>query len=209
MNANSNLFIDVRKEISRLWNVKGHDAQAVKKNDNTSTKAASSRNIPLSNQATTEITNSKSIQVTCYERESLIGENISIEGIIRAEENLTIDGDVKGTVSAGAYRLIVGEKGRVAADIHAAEIVINGHVYGTVTAFNSVKIGKTAQITGQIKAGSVSVEDGAFLKASIELDKEIKENHGVVQHSVEAILFTKDIQHQAVVENEAARIAMQ
>jgi cytoskeletal protein CcmA (bactofilin family) len=121
---------------------------------------------------------------------AFIGEKIAIEGVIQADENIIIEGSFKGSIIAISHQLTVGKKGRVEADIQAENIVISGRMKGALTAFNKVQINHSADFNGQIKAKSIAVEDGAFLKASIELDKEIREKtHAAPQHRVDAISF--------------------
>jgi cytoskeletal protein CcmA (bactofilin family) len=103
---------------------------------------------------------------------------------------MTIEGSFKGSIIALSHQFTVGKKGRVEADVQAENIVIGGRMKGSVTAFNKVQITQTADFTGQIKARTIAIEDGAFLKASIELDKEIREKtHALPQNRIEAISF--------------------
>ena len=70
--------------------------------------------------------------------------------------------------------MIVGSKGKVEADVEADSVVIGGRMIGNVTAKNKVQVLKNADFSGQIKAKRIAVEDGAFVKASIELEKDEK-----------------------------------
>ena len=105
---------------------------------------------------------------------TVIGENLSIEGTIRAAEDMVIDGTVKGTIEIKTHQLTVGPKGRVDADIEADSVVVNGRMTGNIMAKNKVHVAKSADFTGQIKSKRISVEDGAYIKASIELDRDDK-----------------------------------
>jgi cytoskeletal protein CcmA (bactofilin family) len=105
---------------------------------------------------------------------TVIGENLSIEGTIRAAEDMVIDGTVKGTIEIKSHQLTVGPKGRVDADIEADSVVVNGRMTGNIVAKNKVHVAKSADFTGQIKSKRISVEDGAYIKASIELDRDDK-----------------------------------
>jgi cytoskeletal protein CcmA (bactofilin family) len=105
---------------------------------------------------------------------TIIGEHLSIEGTIRASEDVVIEGNVKGTIEIKAHQLTVGSKGKVEADVEADSVVIGGRMVGNVTAKNKVQVTKNADFSGQIKAKRIAVEDGAFVKASIELEKDEK-----------------------------------
>jgi cytoskeletal protein CcmA (bactofilin family) len=109
--------------------------------------------------------------VTTVDR-TIIGDQIFIEGIIRGKEDLLIEGSVKGSIEMKAHHLTVGPKGQVDAEVHAANVTIGGKLVGNVNATGRVEITKAADFNGEIKAKSISVEDGAYLKAVIELERE-------------------------------------
>lgn len=101
-----------------------------------------------------------------------IGEKITVEGSIRGTENLVIEGSMKGTVEMEKHNFAVGSKGRVEGEIRANNVAISGLLHGEVKALGKVKITRDADFYGAIKANSISIEDGAFFKGEIELDRE-------------------------------------
>jgi cytoskeletal protein CcmA (bactofilin family) len=109
--------------------------------------------------------------VTMVDR-TIIGDQIFIEGTIRGEEDLLIEGSVKGNIEMKAHHLTVGTKGQVVAEVRAANVTISGKLEGNINATGRVDITKAADFNGEIKAKSISVEDGAYLKAVIELERE-------------------------------------
>ena len=106
--------------------------------------------------------------------ETIIGEDISIKGSIHGKGNLVIQGSIKGTIDLDNNHLTVGPNGNVEAEINAEHVTIAGHLAGNINAQGKVEIAKTAVFNGEIKAKRISVEDGAFLKAVIELERESK-----------------------------------
>ena len=103
---------------------------------------------------------------------TIIGEKISIEGNIRADENLTIEGILKGTVEIKKHRFGVGSKGRDEGEIRANNVLISGLFHGKVNAAGKVEITKNADFYGDIKADSIAIEEGAFIKGEIELGRD-------------------------------------
>lgn len=103
---------------------------------------------------------------------SLIGEQISIEGTIRGKGDLVIEGTVKGSIEVVGHHLTIGTKGQVESEIHADNVTISGKLKGNVNAKGTVEITRNADFEGEIKASSLSVQDGANLKAGIELRQE-------------------------------------
>ncbi len=103
---------------------------------------------------------------------TVIGERITINGDIRGNENLVIEGSMQGKIELDKNQITVGAKGRVEAIIHAGNVIVSGRLSGNIKALGKVSITKGANFTGEIKARSISVEDGAYLKATIELERE-------------------------------------
>lgn len=106
------------------------------------------------------------------EEKTTIGEHISIEGRIQGEENLVIEGSMKGNVELEKHNLTVGSNGRFDGEVRAQNVSISGQLQGIIDALGKVEVTKEADFYGDIKAKSISVEDGAYFKGSIELDRE-------------------------------------
>ncbi len=106
------------------------------------------------------------------DEKTIIGEKIAVEGSIRGTGNLIIEGSLKGIVEMEKHNFAVGPKGRVEGEINAHDVVIGGLLHGKVKARGKVEITKNADFYGEIKANSISIEDGAFFKGEIELDRE-------------------------------------
>jgi cytoskeletal protein CcmA (bactofilin family) len=103
---------------------------------------------------------------------TVIGEKISIEGNIHGDEHLIIEGSMKGNIEMEKHNFAVGSKGRVEGEINAQSVRISGQMIGNVKTKGKVEITKEADFMGDIKAKSISVEDGAYFKGSIELERE-------------------------------------
>lgn len=106
------------------------------------------------------------------DQRTVIGEHIFIDGDIRGEENLLLEGSIKGKVDMGAHNFIIGSKGRFEGEISAQNLGVSGQLVGKVKVQGKVKFTKEADFSGNIKAKSISVEEGAFFKGFIELDRE-------------------------------------
>ena len=106
------------------------------------------------------------------EEKTTIGERITIEGSIRGEENLAIEGAMKGNIEMGKHNFSIGPNGRVEGEIRAQNVSINGNFKGNIEALGKVAVSKAADFNGEIKAKSFSVEDGAYFRGVVELDRE-------------------------------------
>ena len=103
---------------------------------------------------------------------TVLGERITINGDIRGAENLVIEGSLQGMIELEKNHITIGPKGRVNAEIKARDVAIMGQLKGNVQATGMVKITKDAKFDGEIKSRNISVEDGAYLKAAIELQRD-------------------------------------
>jgi cytoskeletal protein CcmA (bactofilin family) len=100
-----------------------------------------------------------------------LGKNVTVKGQIFAREDLTIDGEVEGTVECHEHRLTIGPNARVQAGLKAREIVIHGSIQGNVEAADKIDIKKEAKLVGDIKTSRIVIEDGAYFKGSIDISK--------------------------------------
>ena len=100
-----------------------------------------------------------------------LGKSVMVKGQILSREDLTIDGEVEGTVELLENRLTIGPNGRVQASIKAREIVVLGAVQGNVEATDKIDIRKDARLVGDIKTARIIIEDGAFFKGSIDISR--------------------------------------
>jgi cytoskeletal protein CcmA (bactofilin family) len=106
------------------------------------------------------------------DEKTVIGEHIHIEGDIRGDEHLYLEGSVKGNIKMGKHNFVVGAKGRFDGEISAQNVGISGQLIGTAKVREKVRITKEADFSGDIKAKSISIEDGAYFNGSIELQRE-------------------------------------
>jgi cytoskeletal protein CcmA (bactofilin family) len=100
-----------------------------------------------------------------------MGASLEIKGKITGEEDLQIDGKVEGPVSLPGQRLTVGRTGQLNSEITAREVVVYGKVTGNLRARDRVEIKKDGEVIGDIATARISVEDGAYFKGRIEIER--------------------------------------
>jgi cytoskeletal protein CcmA (bactofilin family) len=100
---------------------------------------------------------------------AVLGKSVIVKGQIFSREDLTIDGEVEGTVELQEHRLTVGPNGKVLAGIKAREIVVLGTIHGNVETTDKIDIRKDAKLVGDIKTARVVIEDGAYFKGNIDI----------------------------------------
>ncbi|HVY65182.1 MAG TPA: polymer-forming cytoskeletal protein [Gammaproteobacteria bacterium] len=107
---------------------------------------------------------------------AVIGPSIHIDGDLRGEEDLLIEGEVNGTVQLRNNSLTIGAQGKVRADVYAHSIYVEGLMEGDLYGTERVHIRKSAQVRGNVTSPRVSLEDGAKFKGSIEMDPQAVQN---------------------------------
>src|SRR5271163_1324723 len=98
-----------------------------------------------------------------------IGKSVEIRGEVKGSEDLMIDGRVEGTITLTDSKLTIGPTARVDADVAARDVVILGVLNGNVTATVRVDLRKGGNLTGNIRAARLSIEEGALLSGKVEL----------------------------------------
>ena len=97
---------------------------------------------------------------------SYIGETMQFEGDLRSSGSLDVAGLVNGNIFVS--EMIITEAGSVRGSIEAANIEVNGHVEGKITA-DVVIVGKNAVIKGDIFfKNTLKTEEGADIDGYIK-----------------------------------------
>src|SRR5438552_15987858 len=107
-----------------------------------------------------------------------LGPSLHIKGEISGNEDLLIDGSVEGLIQLDERRLTVGATAKVTADIIAREVVVYGNVKGNLRAKDRIEIKKDGSVNGDLTTSRIMIEDGAYFKGSIEIDKSPEKESG-------------------------------
>ena len=102
---------------------------------------------------------------------ALLGSTIVVKGEITSDEDLEIDGKVEGPVSLRGHRLTVGRGGQLNSEVTAREVIVYGNVSGNLRARDRVEIKKDGQVIGDITTTRISIEEGAYFKGHIEIER--------------------------------------
>jgi cytoskeletal protein CcmA (bactofilin family) len=100
-----------------------------------------------------------------------IGKSLKVRGEISGSEDLTIDGEVEGTVELKDNSLTIGPNGKVHANVTARSITVLGRLEGNVKAGERVEISKTGSLEGDLVTPRIVIEDGAVFRGSIDILK--------------------------------------
>lgn len=100
-----------------------------------------------------------------------LGASLHVKGEITGNEDLSVDGSVEGLIQLEERKLTVGASAKVTADIIAREVVVYGNVKGNLRARDRIEIKKDGSVVGDLTTARIMIEDGAYFKGSIEIDK--------------------------------------
>jgi cytoskeletal protein CcmA (bactofilin family) len=103
---------------------------------------------------------------------TFIGKSIVIKGELWCSEDLYIDGQVEGTIDPKGHRLTVGPTGRVKANVTACAVVVQGKLEGNIQASDRVDLKQSAVVMGDIATQRISIDEGAYFKGSVNIQKE-------------------------------------
>lgn len=115
---------------------------------------------------------------TTSAEQATIGKSLVIKGEVTGSESLYIDGRVEGSINLAGNRVTVGRNGVVSANITAREVVIIGKVKGNMTASDRVDIRNEGSLIGDVVAQRISIEDGAYFKGGIDIQKPVSKANG-------------------------------
>jgi cytoskeletal protein CcmA (bactofilin family) len=101
-----------------------------------------------------------------------IGKSVVIKGELSGSEDLYIDGTVEGTIQLRGNNLVIGPNGHVHADVSTKVVVIQGKLEGNIRATERVELRKSAVIVGDIITQRIAMEDGAYVKGKVEIQRE-------------------------------------
>ncbi len=102
--------------------------------------------------------------------ETIIGSNTVLEGNIRFEGGLHIDGKLNGNVSAAADSdsiLILSEQGEIKGDVNVPNVLINGVVTGDVNASQRAELANNAKVNGNVYYALLEMAMGAAINGNM------------------------------------------
>src|SRR5437762_1971065 len=165
-----------RKELNTMWKPTNQPSTPETKTPSTEKPATTTTSAP--NTASNTYTTSEPTPVAAPRNalmstteQATIGKSLVIKGEVTGSESLYIDGRVEGSINLPGNRVTVGRNGVVSANITAREVVVIGKVKGNLNASDRVDIRNEGSLTGDVVAQRISIEDGAYFKGGIDIQK--------------------------------------
>jgi cytoskeletal protein CcmA (bactofilin family) len=99
---------------------------------------------------------------------SVIHDRLSIKGELDTDGTVRVEGRVEGPAHR-AGTLIVGAGGFVVGNVEAKDVVIAGQIQGNVFATGRVEIEPGASVIGDVRAGTLSLREGATVHGLVSI----------------------------------------
>lgn len=101
-----------------------------------------------------------------------IGPGITVDGRLTGDADVRVEGRVEGTVSLNSH-LTIADDGTVVAEIDAESVTIEGTLDGDIVAQETVRLAPGCNVTGNIQAPRINIEEGAQFKGNIDMDVDL------------------------------------
>jgi cytoskeletal protein CcmA (bactofilin family) len=101
---------------------------------------------------------------------AFIDQGSEFEGKLTFKDTVRIDGSFSGEISS-ENTLVVGETGSIEATIRSNNVVVSGTVVGNIVAGRQIVLHKSARVTGDMRAPSLVIEEGATFNGQLTMDR--------------------------------------
>ena len=105
------------------------------------------------------------------EGSSYIGKSLVIKGELSGSEPIHIEGRVEGPISLRDCHVNIGRDAVVTSNVEAGDIVVRGTLQGNAKVVDRVEVHSGGSMTGDVAAGRISIECGAYFKGTVDMTR--------------------------------------
>ena len=135
--------------------------------------------------------------------DTLIGAETIMSGELRSQGIVRIEGNFIGKIFTKSD-VVIGEKAVVTGDVVCLNATIAGRLEGNIEAEKKVDIYATGALLGDMKVGSLMMEDGAYFLGKCHMsDQEGKAGAGAVRTTPNIIQIVEDEEKGVIPEPES------
>jgi len=98
-----------------------------------------------------------------------IGPSLTVTGDITSNEDITVHGTVKGTLTMQQGALVIAPAGKAEATVEGSTITVHGTVAGDLSATTRLELTDTAHVSGTISAPSLVLREGATFDGLVDM----------------------------------------
>ena len=104
------------------------------------------------------------------ELNTFIGKGSRVNGNMKIENSLRVDGVIKGDVSS-SETVVLGKGGKIEGNVLAKHVMLAGEVSGNISAEGKVFLETTAIVTGDIQAAKLVIDEGAVFDGTCAMSE--------------------------------------
>jgi len=110
----------------------------------------------------------KSILPTTSHSLNTLVNGTTIEGTIKSDSDIRIDGIIKGSLTCGA-KVIIGPSGFIEGEVRCQNAVIEGRFEGTLQVAELLNVRETAKVSGDVRTNKLIVQSGAVFSVDCQM----------------------------------------
>ena len=100
----------------------------------------------------------------------LIDQGTELKGELNFKGSFRIEGYFQGKINSDSM-LIIGEKGKVEAEVKVGELIINGEIHGNLQAKEKIEVHNKGRVYGTLITPKLLIEEGSYLEANCQTVK--------------------------------------
>jgi len=112
---------------------------------------------------------------------NLIGSGTTVEGKIRTQGNIRVDGKVVGELHA-AENVAIGLTGEIEGNINGKNVTIGGKIRGNIIAVDKLVFEGKAVVRGDIRSARLVIDEGAVFDGKISMSDARAGNHDIQKY---------------------------
>jgi len=139
-----------------------------------------------------EVTQSKKsiIPTTASHSLNTLVKGTVVEGTVKSESDIRIDGVIKGSLNCNA-KVIIGPSGFIEGDVRCANAVIEGKFEGSLQVSELLNVRENAKVSGDVRTNKLIVQSGAIFNVDCKMGAGSSESKN--KGSIESIKATNQV----------------
>jgi cytoskeletal protein CcmA (bactofilin family) len=94
---------------------------------------------------------------------TIIGKGSVVEGTVKVQSSLRVDGRIKGQVST-TDSLVIGKEGEIEGEVRVKHAIVGGRIKGKIFASGKVVLEAKSAFHGELKTSKLVIEEGAIFE---------------------------------------------
>jgi cytoskeletal protein CcmA (bactofilin family) len=137
-----------------------------------------------------EVTQSKKSIIPTTNSHSLntLVKGTVVEGTVKSESDIRIDGIIKGSLNCNA-KVIIGPSGFIEGEVKCANAVIEGKFEGSLQVTELLNVRENAKVSGDVRTNKLIVQSGAVFNVDCKMGPVESKSNG----AIESIKATKKV----------------